>query len=895
MTKEVIRASEEELLVFISSRQDEEVGRARELAVEAVNNYPGVRVWAFEDAPASSEAARERYIRNAGKADFVIWLIGSTTTPPIVEEVDACLAAEGKLLAFKLPSQVRDAQTQQLIEKVRRIVTWREVEKVETLPEHIKAALNDEIARALRDPSPKNHDLYLEQKLRESVAETKRLWTTFGVQDDVARELAEEQSIGNVLVLPAAGVLQVMAVQGSGKTLAAHRLYQRAIANRLKNRLQPLPVFLNARTISGELNAFIEKAIGDQVSAKTQRVLVIIDGLDEVGRHEANQILGSVETYTEATLNSAAVVMTRPLPGLKSLGESIALPACSDEEFLSIASIVAGRNVGVGEIPHRLFETRIPLFAVIVGTHFRNTRHPLGTTPSQMVNQLVQRILQESADYPEDKAEPLKKLAIACINSGKNVEKAEIDPRTSVHAHLVNSRLIFEEDGKFDFSLAIFREWFAGRAIVEGMASPADIDLNSDRWVVPLAIAINSGNAILGSQIMETISAEDPGIAGLLLEEVKHNWSAIEHPQNLPDGTAIEIGHQIRRAMFNWQEGLGTLMTELGPTSRDGDILSLAVRKEPPMVTTCWYQGQEGIDPIVELPPEWAKLNWQGTLDLHSLCSKGIEATRVWPWTTTLEDLSSSLADLMRTYRLALGSNIGTLEFAADFSETMGTPTIDELADCIDQWTKHGRMDSIHIGQYTYTFNELELIRATLPDLPLNEDGTIADLWPGQDKPWPEGRTVVWWFERYTDKQLLKRTMAIFDGAMRIYNDIVEQWLPAFNKRHQMNYILPLRLEGVLNLRDTSSQRDLSDATLIWWPRLVNSNNESGVSFELNSENEALGAGTREKLQVARNEFTLHRGSFRYTSQLLPGNDSRPATKLAHDWLAQDLKDLRWL
>ena len=41
-----------------------------------------MKVWAFEDAPASSEAARNRYIRNAGRADIVIWLIGSTTTTP---------------------------------------------------------------------------------------------------------------------------------------------------------------------------------------------------------------------------------------------------------------------------------------------------------------------------------------------------------------------------------------------------------------------------------------------------------------------------------------------------------------------------------------------------------------------------------------------------------------------------------------------------------------------------------------------------------------------------------------------------------------------------------------------------------------------------------------------
>ena len=173
MTEETIRASEEELLVFISSRLDEEVNRARALATETVNNYPGMRVWAFEDAPASSEGARERYIKNAGKADFVIWLIGSTTSTPVVEEIDACLGSGRKLLPFKLPAQRRDCQTQELIKRVQEIVTWREVEDVETLPEHIEKALTDEMVRGVRDPAPLNHDLYLKQEQRGSIAETK--------------------------------------------------------------------------------------------------------------------------------------------------------------------------------------------------------------------------------------------------------------------------------------------------------------------------------------------------------------------------------------------------------------------------------------------------------------------------------------------------------------------------------------------------------------------------------------------------------------------------------------------------------------------------------------------------------------------------------------------------
>ena len=904
MTKETVRVSEVELLAFISSTQDEEMARARELAIKAVDNHPGVRGWAFEDAPASSEAARARYIRNAGKADFVIWLIGSTTTQPVVEEVDACLRARRRLLPFKLPVQQRDSQTQELIERVRRIVTWRTVEDLEMLPAHIRAALTDEMVRAVRDPVPIDHDLYLEQKQRESIAETKRLWTVFGVRDDTAQELAEDRLIGHRLDLPTSGVLQVMAPQGSGKTLAAHRLFQHAISNRLENHVEPIPLFLNARHISGELTNYIDEVLGDQGSVYSQRVLVIIDGLDEVGAYKANQILSSAASYTDANQKVAAVAMIRYLPGLKSVGKSTALPECSEEEFLLVASRVAGRTVNANQIPYRLRKTRLPLFAVIVGTHFISSRNPLSPSPSQMVSQLVQRIMEESDDYPEEMAGPLKKLAVGCINSGESVSRALIDPKASVHAHIAGSRLVVEEDGKFDFALAIFREWFAARALVEETVSPSDIELTSDRWVVPLAIAINSENASLGREIMKTITTKDPGIAGLVLDEVRHSWSTEEPSENLPRGDAIDLGHRIRQAMIDWNEGLGSLMSDIGPTSQSGAVPSLAVDKGPRMVTTSWYRGEQELEPVVEMTGDMRPFTGSARGDWARWRSTVIEDTRTWSWSITHEDLSQSLSDQLETYRFALDSVVGLDESAAEFaanvssyfSSTSSSPKVGDLVDLIDDWIcRPGHMTSLVLRSHRYTVEELKLVRTKLSGLPRDGRQTVLEPWPAPDKPWPEGRTSVTWYELYTDEQLLQRTEAIFQGALRIYNDIVERRFPVFNKRHQMSYMLPLKLEGILSPRSTNDRLGWSDPILFWWPRLVNSNAESGVSFELGSEDAALGPEARQMLEVAEDEFLLNRGSFFRTSQAVPGNDPRPATKMAHDWLAADLRDLRWL
>ena len=905
MDEETIRPSEEELLVFVSSRQDEELCRPRALTIKEVENYPGMRVWAFEDTPASSEQPRDRYIINAGRADLVIWLIGSTTTTPVVEEINACMRAQGKLLAFKLPSAKRDDETESLIKRVSDYATWKTVENVENLPAHIKSALTDEMLRRYRDPAPINHDLFLRQKHRESIAETKRLWTTLGVPEDIAGDLADDHSVGHKLTSPTTGTLIVNAQQGSGKTLAAQRLYQLALVNRLQDHSQPLPVFLNARNISGELKDQVEGYTREHGPVYTQRVLVIIDGLDEAGLHKANQLVNQAQSYTDANQNVAAVVMTRPLPGLDPKSESYALPECDEEEFLFIASKIAGRQVNQVGIPFREYRSRLPLFATIVGAYLRQPMPIQGRTPSQIINEMVRRVLDDSLHTLGDTEEFLKKLAVASITSGESVEKALVASKVTEQARIANSRIVVEESGKFDFTLAIFREWFAARALVEGSVSLEDIELNSDRWVVPLAIAVNSENPSIGREVMEDLSTRDPGIAGLVLEEVKHNWSTQGPSHDLPPGTSLEIGELIRQAMINWQEGLGPLMPVIGPTTQDGNIPTLAAGKTSGYITTAWYRGDEELPPVVDAPEEaypssrLIDLNWYGRI------SRGIENTRVWPWTITKEDLSRSLSDQLRSMRLALESPDGFHEFAYEFAESISrssSPTqkdlkISESIQFIERWMAEpgwGSRSTITIDNQRYTAGELGTIHTELQELSNRNGDLITEPWPGEDKPWPEGRTGVCWFELYTEERLLERTNAIFGAALRIYNDIVDRWFPAFNKRDQMRSMMPLRLEGELRLIYSSPRREWHDATLTWWPRLVCSRSESGAFFELGPRNRTSWEGTEQKIQRAEEEFIKHRAGFHHSLQILPDNDSRPATKLAHDWLTEDLKSLHW-
>ena len=899
MTEKPVRPSEDPIRIFISSRQDEEMSRARDMAIKEAGNYPGMVVWAFEDAAASPETARDRYIRNAGAADIVIWLIGSSTTTPIVEEISACLRVQGKLLAFKLPADGRDEETEALIQKVSGYATWKTVENVDDLPANIRTSLTDEMLRRYRDPAPVNHDLFLKQKLRESIAETKRLWTTLGVPDDIAAGLADDHSVGHKLTIPATGMLTVTAQQGSGKTLAAHRLYQLALQNRLQDHSSPLPIFLNARNISGELKDQIEGHTQEQGTVYTQAVLVIIDGLDETGRQKANQLISQAKSYTDANGHVAAVLMMRPLPGLSPVEDPFVLPECDDKELLSIASKIAGREVHRANIPFWLWplQNRLPLFAAMAGTYLRQPIPPWERTPDQNASGVARRIMGDSEHHPPDTEEFLKRLAVESIASGEAVDKASVAPRVSDQDRIAESRIVVEERGRFDFTLAIFREWFAARALVERSVTLDDIELTSDRWVVPLAIAINLENAHIGPEIMEKLTTEDPGMAGLVLYEVKHNWSTDNPENSLPPGTVIELGSSIRNAMENWGEGLGPLMPALGMLDQGGNIPTLGIEVQTGWVTTSWYRGSKELPAVVQLPDDLRSSrgkyfeDWPGPIT-----SRGIESTRVWPWSLTHKELSRLLQDELRSLRLALDSPDGFHEFAYEFASHLhrsnpgarNLQTPNEVIDFIEkQLSRHGGdpRTTVTFGyrEYSFTFPELELFRERVSNLSRNGTNFLVDPWPGPDKEWPVGRSGILWSEIYTEERLVQRTSAIYNAALRIYNDIVERRFPAFNKRTQMSYALPFWMRGIIRLHQGQEQRQWRDHSLMYWTEQADSKADSGVFIEL----EPKGQTTED--ESAEQRIPRYSGW-----RVLPGHEPRPATKLAHEWLTHDINALRW-
>ena len=144
---DILVHSESNLLVFISSVTDE-LKWARDEAVRTFERFPCTQPWAFEYTPASSESADDAYLKKAKDADLLVWLVGSQTTQPVVNEINARIATGRRLLVFKLPAEDRDPLTRKLLTTVSGYCKWQKVNSGPALREALTASLSDEIARA---------------------------------------------------------------------------------------------------------------------------------------------------------------------------------------------------------------------------------------------------------------------------------------------------------------------------------------------------------------------------------------------------------------------------------------------------------------------------------------------------------------------------------------------------------------------------------------------------------------------------------------------------------------------------------------------------------------------------------------------------------------------------
>ena len=477
--------SESDLLVFVSSRMNDEMAEAREITIETIRGMNFGRPWAFEYTPASSQPADNTYLRMVREADLVIWLVGSETTQPVMAEINTAISAGRRLLVFRLPNEQQDFNTSRLIDRVGGYAKWTRVARIEELANYVRNSFGDEIVRAFRNSLTPAYNRRLEQEHRMSISRCKQVLTSLGVDESVATEMARDKAIGSQISIAAPGSYTVVGSQGSGKTLAAERLFQRSIESAMEDTLQPAPLFVQARELTSSVKDYVEKSLEGHIDPFNPRVFLIIDGLDEFGVSKAMNVVSQIGVYVEANPGVTVVSTARSLPGLSISGARIELATLEEEESLRLMERVLDRpaeNCDIYRWPQSVREAlKLPLFAVMIGALLRNNSELALASRWQLIELLATDLLNQAEANSEETDRLLQTLAVQSINTGRRVPLASISFVSAKQTLLKNSRLIDEVSNSVDFALPIFREWYAARALIEGTISLAPIHRRDER------------------------------------------------------------------------------------------------------------------------------------------------------------------------------------------------------------------------------------------------------------------------------------------------------------------------------------------------------------------------------------------------------------------------------
>jgi hypothetical protein len=597
---------------------------------------------------------------------------------------------------------------------------------------------------------------------------------------------------------------------------------------------------------------------------------------------------------------SMALLTSRPLPELE-IEEAVWAEPLSERDAWSLVSRFSGGRFGIavpaaGWPDSLLAAIRRPLFAILVGIGL--AEHP---RQPRSVGSLLSELVQKSLGNHRSEVDGLlRQLAVRSVDNGYASIRIADMGTPQVLEPLLSSTLVVVRNGTVRFALDILTDWFAAQALAEGDIGVDDLCLDTsrmERWRYALAIAVGTFPQDLVSRLLRPVAANHPAFAALVIDNGMCRYSYPGDPSLPAAPPAAQSGASIRCAMGAWGEGLGALASLVGPFDSNGRLLPLGVRSEGVSLTASWNRLESNLPDVSELPEglsfeAMAKLGWNGIKWARPA------TVSAWAWGWALSELTGSVRHAIETMELpiidgplldeevwhqaTILTRKGSLREEAFLLETLN-----ELAKPFGPnhrlWHSDGEM---------YEFAEL---RAAINTCLLRGEKFLAPPWPVADHPSQRSGRYVW--NRYSVARWIERTHAILTAALAIYEKLVESYFPKFCDRLPLAGLMPVRLIGFFLSADPSL--DESPPSLLWYFEPLSQDHKNEVS--LKSGNDAVQGVHNVN---AESIFQLVRRRRPKTSRWLRSGltrgyldvlRDRPATRIAYDWLAADLKSVNWL
>jgi hypothetical protein len=874
MCDEQLRAGEPQLLAFISSVMDKELAPARECVEQTLGRAPFLLAWTFEHTPASAQDVQEAYLEKVRRSAFVFWLVGSRTTDPVANEIDEALACRRRLIVLVLPAEHRDDATVRLLERVRTYVKYRELASVEDLAAEVDRAVSDEISRALADLPGMSRAARLDELGRASRARCVERWQVAGVDTTLALAMAHELGLGaapaEILPSKEQQLRVLCGDMGVGKSLAGERYHQAAIAAQLLDANAPVPVYLRARDIDGDLQATALQACEGLGDPRQQGAIVVLDGIDEPGTGAASELLSQARVLTGTWPATRVLLSSRPLSAIEHTEELAHLQQLDEPEASSLIGRVAGIAVTTGihaGWPENLRQAiRLPLFAI--------------------------------GRVDADVAPLLRRLAILSLRRGGG-PVPEADVLAGADPGLIEgTRLVVRRDRTLVFPLIVLAQWFAAESLIAGEPTPQELiddPAGLEPWRYPLAIAVGTyGYAQVGA-LLGPLAAAHGGFASQVVEEGLAKWSQSDDVMPPP---AVQCAEEIRSATEAWLQGAASLKELFWPLVRDGQLAPTGAHVDGAWLTTGWYAGARQLPNVSELPGGgFAVLLAPGETELDEWANiHGARPGRqaAWAWRWSFEQLRAALKAQLKARVLRLiDGPLADAEIWGAVCSMMSLPFTHDEAIPIQPIS-----DAIP--------DDAELLmsaggrRILDRGIPAALHAKLADGTDTLDPPFPgpDQTQGGWVWSGWSEQRMLERTQAVFTAAIHGYEWLAASQLQSLAPWMQTAVTLPAVLHGYLNPGDPT-RGFASGPTIEWWLEALPAEQPSRVEIELEHEDrrEEHHAMFVEQARRSRTQRTQQRAWLDSTSHssMLDVFGLFSTQETVYKWLWDDLKRIRWV
>ncbi|MFD5079549.1 hypothetical protein [Streptomyces sp. NPDC058371] len=697
-------------------------------------------------------------------------------------------------------------------------------------------------------------------------------------------------------VVPEGEVRVLVGPMGAGKSERAGRWLEEGLeAAELDDEVE-IPVWLEARKVTGSLSATVTEAIG---GAPIRPCRVVIDDLSSLAPGQADQLLDEARHLVLVWPRVQVLATSRE--GVRvAREECLTADAWPRERGADLLRCVLGAEVPPAACtPEARKLMTSPLLVIAMAARITGGKQ-IDTSPLQLLSGLARDIIdRERRPQTNDQTwDRLAQLATRILTSLEPVPAALFATDPQVWA-LTDTDLVVDDEAGLRFTLPLFEQYFAAQALRSDMVALEEAAGAHafPSWRYALAFAVSTVPEETGEEWMLRLARANPAAASWILDEITRPRRPFVYRDTPEEGTesSLKAGAQLREAVQAFLTGFDACGPQLAH-HHHGRLVQWGVRLRGHggmILCEAREATQPELVPLPDIPLDGARAaGWQsGTA--FELPSGHLER---WRWAR--DRLSEPLARLLHQRRLPLppgspleGERIWSLaQQIMKFRHQQWAEPVIPLADL-----------RAAVAQMMSRVNASQMFRQASGRAEVDShdirwiDDRLTGLHGehlGPQRLLPDRRSSAnrqRWQDYSPDLTVSILTEVLRDAVVG-YRDLVSENFPRFGSALGLRSVLPVRVEGQVITREDGPEGSCLYYTLT--PDLDSPLDAvPQVSLTLAEAPQPLRDETG-LMEGGNAQTVFHRTSDHMIS--LPTGDPRPATNIAYNWLADDLRALGW-